>query len=151
MPELTTVGEVIEYAIGAEERAYNLYMSLYNLVDNPAAKKALKEFAEEELKHKAILEGFKEGEVHASTRAKRVDLKLAETLGDVYAEADLTYQEALVLGMKSEKTAYELYTSLADQVDDEDLRKTLLIIADEEMKHKAKFESEYDQYVLKEN
>jgi rubrerythrin len=151
MLELKTVDDVIEYAIGAEERAYNLYMSLYNIADNDAAKKALKEFAEEELKHKAILEGFKSGEVHASTRAKQVDLKLAETLGDAYGEADMTYQEALVIGMKAEKAAYDLYTALADQVDDEGLRKTLLVIADEEMKHKAKFESEYEKNVLKEN
>ncbi|MCP4229709.1 MAG: hypothetical protein GY771_06130, partial [bacterium] len=53
MPELNTVGEVIEYAIGAEERAYNLYMSLHNLAENEAAKKALEVFADEELEHKA--------------------------------------------------------------------------------------------------
>ncbi|MCP4228727.1 MAG: hypothetical protein GY771_01080 [bacterium] len=89
--------------------------------------------------------------MHASTRSKQVDLKLAETLDDVYGEPDITYREALVLGMKSEKAAYDLYTSLAEQVDDEDLRKTLLIIADEELKHKAKFESEYEKHILKEN
>ena len=151
MLELKTVDDVIEYAIGAEERAYNLYMSLHNVADNEGAKKAFKEFADEELKHKAILEGFKGGEVHASARGKQVDLKIAETLGDAYGEPDMTYQEALILGMKSEKAAYELYTSLADKVDDENLRKTLLTIADEELKHKAKFETEYEEYALKDN
>ncbi|MCP4711824.1 MAG: rubrerythrin, partial [Planctomycetes bacterium] len=53
--------------------------------------------------------------------------------------------------MKAEKAAYKLYSNLATAVDDPALKETLLGLAQEEAKHKSRFEIEYDDNILKDN
>ena len=63
----------------------------------------------------------------------------------------MTYQDALILAMKKEKYAFKLYTNLADYAKAENLKNIFLMLAQEEAKHKLRFEIEYDEFVLKEN
>jgi len=53
--------------------------------------------------------------------------------------------------MKKEKASYRLYSDLAEQVDNEELKDTFLWLASEEARHKLRFEIEYDDLVLKED
>ena len=55
------------------------------------------------------------------------------------------------VAMKKEKAAFRLYTDLAASTDDADLKATLLLLAQEEAKHKLRFELEYDEQILKDN
>ncbi|MBI2252229.1 MAG: hypothetical protein HYU63_05765, partial [Armatimonadetes bacterium] len=50
--------ELIAKAISKEQDAYNLYCAYSNIIEDRAASQILKELAEEELKHKKILEGI---------------------------------------------------------------------------------------------
>ena len=70
---------------------------------------------------------------------------------DVEAKPNLSYQEALTLAMKAEKNAYRMYQGLASSTDDPNLQATFLGLAQEEAKHKLRFEIEYDDHFLKEN
>ena len=60
-------------------------------------------------------------------------------------------QEALILAMKKEKVAFKLYTDLAAAVSSADLKNTFLSLAQEEAKHKLRFEVEYDNEIMGEN
>ena len=53
--------------------------------------------------------------------------------------------DVLAFAMKKEKTAYTLYSNLASIAQDEQLRDTLLKLAQEEANHKLRFELEYDR------
>jgi rubrerythrin len=53
--------------------------------------------------------------------------------------------------MKKEKEAFRLYTTLADFTDDPILKDTFHGLAQEEAKHKLRFEVEYDDNILTEN
>jgi rubrerythrin len=53
--------------------------------------------------------------------------------------------------MKREKAAYRLYLDLAAVAEAEELTETFLWLAQEEAKHKLRFEIEYDDQVLKDN
>ena len=53
--------------------------------------------------------------------------------------------------MKQEKAAFKLYSDLARMASTAELRELLLGLAQEEAKHKLRFEIEYDENVLKEN
>jgi rubrerythrin len=79
---------------------------------------------------------------------KVMDLKIADYVMDVEPSSDLDYQDALILAMKEEKAAFRLYSDLAAATDDEALRVTLLALAQEEAKHKLRFEIEYDDHIL---
>jgi rubrerythrin len=53
--------------------------------------------------------------------------------------------------MKKETDSFRLYRDLAAITVDEDLKNTFLTLAQEEAKHKLRFETEYENIVLKEN
>ena len=72
------------------------------------------------------------------------------TLPDVVLIA-MDYQDALIAAMKAEKAAYRLYTDLASATDNADLQGLFKNLAQEEAKHKLRFEVEYDDHILKEN
>lgn len=63
----------------------------------------------------------------------------------------MTYQDALVLAMKKEKSAFKLYMNLSNKIANKELKDLFLMLAMEESKHKLRFEIEYDENVLKEN
>jgi rubrerythrin len=64
---------------------------------------------------------------------------------------ELDYQKALILAMKREKSSYKMYLDLSNSVDDEELQQTFASLAQEEARHKLRFEIEYDDYILAEN
>jgi rubrerythrin len=53
--------------------------------------------------------------------------------------------------MKEEKAAFKLYSDLAARTDDAAAKEVLLMLAQEEAKHKLRFEIEYDDNILKEH
>jgi rubrerythrin len=108
-------------------------------------------FAREEQGHKAKLQAVKDGKLLLSSEEKIIDLKIGDHLVDVETTGDLDFQQALIVAMKAEKAAFKLYTDLAAAADSADLKEMLLSLAQEEAKHKLRFEVEYDDLVMKEN
>ncbi len=152
MGKLTSTDAILDFAIRQEEQAQAFYEDLATKVPNPAMKTALQEFAEEERGHKEKLLQVKGDGTLAKSAGPRVqDLKLADYIVAEEPSPDITYQDALILAMKKEKAAYRLYMTLASMTDYAELKSLLLWLANEEAKHKLRFEVEYDQYILKEN
>ena len=108
-------------------------------------------FAKEEQGHKAKLMAVKTGKKMLSSEKRVLDLKIGDSLVEIEPSGDLSYQDALIVAMKSEKAAFRLYSDLAGATDDANLREMFLSLAQEEAKHKLRFEVEYDDYVLTEN
>ena len=149
-----SVDDILEFAIVGEIAANRFYMDMAAKMKNPAMAKAFTEFAKEELGHKAKLEAVKCDKsftANESTAAKVADLKIADYTVDVEPTPDMDYQDALILAMKNEKAAYRLYTDLAGSTEDENLSQMFAFLAQEEAKHKLRFEIEYDNEVMKEN
>jgi len=143
--------EILDFAIAGEQEAHDFYMGLAKKVERPGMEGLFTQFAREELGHKARLEGIKKG-VRAFAPAKKVtDLKIGDYLVAVDPSATLTYQNALILAMKREKAAFQLYSDLAAQADDAEVKQIFEGLAQEEAKHKLRFEVEYDDMILTEN
>jgi rubrerythrin len=113
--------------------------------------KVFQDFAREEKGHKAKLQAIKQGKLLLPAARKVADLKIANYVVDVVPSTEMTYQQALILAMKKEKASFLLYTQLAETTNDESLRATFSVLAQEEAKHKLRFEIEYDEHVLTEN
>ena len=143
--------ELLDFAIQGEQEAHDFYMDLAERVERPAMKKLLTQFAREELGHKAKLEGIKKGARSFAPAKKVVDLKIGDYLVDVDPTATLTYQNALILAMKRERAAFRLYTDLAAHAEDAEVKQIFEGLAQEEAKHKLRFEVEYDDMILTEN
>ena len=151
MQEWKSVDEVLDFAIGQEEEAAKFYTDLAGYAEREWMKSIFEQFAKEELGHKQKLLDVKSGKLLVSAQKKVLDLKMSDYLADVEPTPDMDYQQALVVAMQKEKKAFRMYSDLAESVDDENLKNTFLSLAQEEAKHKLRFEVEYDDHVMTEN
>jgi len=151
MEQWKSVDEVLDFAIGQEEEAAQFYTSLAGRMDRPWMSKIFKDFAQEEMGHKRKLLDVKAGKKLAPVEGKILDLKIGDYLVDVEPKPDMDYQQALILAMKKEKKAFKMYTDLAAAAGDENLQYLFTGLAQEEAKHKLRFEIEYDDFVMTEN
>lgn len=151
MKQFKTTDDIIDFAIENEIAAYKFYTDLAATVNNPEMKKVFVEFASEEQGHKKLLEDVKKGKTFHVGSKQISDLKIADFTVDVEPTPDMDYQSALILAMKKEKKAFQLYTNLAALAQDATTKQLFLSLAQQEAKHKLRFELEYDQVILKDN
>ncbi|MBN2563597.1 MAG: ferritin family protein [Phycisphaerae bacterium] len=148
---LDTLDKILDFAIGEEENAARLYTNLAGRMDCKHMREVFLAFADEERGHKAKLLQVREGKQMLKVEQRVLDLKIGDYLESVKLSADIDYQDALIMAMKAEKAAFRMYSDLALAADDPALKATLLGLAQEEAKHKLRFEIEYDDNFLKEN
>ncbi len=148
MTKWDSVEAVLDFAIREEEKAAEFYTSLLDQVDDPSVREALRGYAAEEEKHKTKLEALKSQgvELHPS-RLEALDLKVAEYTVDIEVKPGMSYEELLLLAMKKEKAAHDLYTDLAHGAADPAVKDAFLKLAQEESDHKLHFEAEYDDHL----
>lgn len=151
MKEFGSIDDIIDFAIKEEQGAVDFYTDLAGKMDKPWMKEVFLEFAEEEKGHKEKLLAAKERKEILATVEKVPDLKIADYLVEVEPDKEMDYQHALVLAMQKEKSAFKLYTNLAQRSTDSNLKNMFLALAQEEAKHKLRFEIEYDDNVLQWN
>ena len=151
MEQWKSVEDVLDFAIEQEEEAAAFYTELAANAEKPWMKTVFVQFAKEEMGHKNKLLNVKKGGILKPTKEKIIDLKIGDYLVEVEASPKMEYQDALIVAMKKEKAAFRLYSDIAAQAEDESLRDTFLALAQEEAKHKLRFEVEYDENILTEN
>ena len=151
MDKWNAVNDVLDFAIDREQEAADFYNELSGKVDKPWMKKIFADFAKEEMGHKAKIEGVKAGKKLLPAEKKVLDLKIGDYLVDIEITDDIDYQGALMVAMKREKAAFRLYSDLSAQSDDENVQALFAGLAQEEAKHKLRFEVEYDEHFLTEN
>ena len=151
MIEFKTVDDVLDFAIAEEENAAAFYLRLADFAQSAGIRDLLKEFADEELGHKAKLLAIKDGRFPSFPSEKVMDLKIADYLVEVSPRENLDYREALTIGMKKEKAAFRFYSKLAEYAEDPVLKDVFQGLAQEEAKHKLRFEIEYDENILTED
>ncbi|MCP4200038.1 MAG: ferritin family protein [Proteobacteria bacterium] len=147
----STVEEILDFAIQMEQDAVDLYTDLATKTNSQSAKVAFEEDADEERGHKSKLEEIKSGKRLVHGLKPVLDLKISDYIQDQPLGDNPGYQEVLIFAIRQEKIAYKLYTRLAEQAQDESIKKLLLSLAQEEAKHKLSFEVEYDEHIYKEN
>jgi rubrerythrin len=143
-----SIDDILDFAIGEEQAAREFYAHLAEQAPAREMRATFENFANEEMKHKVRLEAIKLGGTLRPAQGQVVDLKIADYLVDVPATPRLDYRSALVLAMKKEKAAFKLYSDLANSASDENVQATFLALAQEEARHKLRFELEYDDLLV---
>ena len=151
MKEWKTADDILDFAINNEQSAVDFYRELAEKASKPWVRELFESYAKEEMGHKAKIEAVKARQQIKSVEGKVMDLKIGDYLVDIEPTPGMDYQSALVVAMKREKAAFRLYSDMAEQVDTEELRNLFLLLAQEEAKHKLRFEVEYDEQILTEN
>ena len=148
---MSTREEILDFAISEEIKAADFYRDLATKAKSPGIRDLLLSFSKEEEGHKFKLEKVKESGFSSSDDRLIEDLKLTDYMVNVEPKSNISYQDALILAAKKEKVAFKLYTKLAELSQDADTRSLFSSLAQEEAKHKLRFEVEYDEFVLSEN
>lgn len=145
MSKVNSNQQALEFAIAKEVEAHHFYLALADRVDNPKMRRVFENLAEEELEHKAKLEL----EVMKLGRTVATEQKPGRS-SDEYILSDsasllaMDYKDMLLLATEKEDAAFRIYVNLAGNARDEEAREMLLALAQEEVKHKLRFEAEYD-------
>lgn len=144
MEYISSIDEILEFAISREVEANQFYISMAKSIENPEMREVCEDLAKEELEHKAKLELelMKKGEVVS-------DFNISNYVMDVDNNMDMDYEQLLLFAIKKEQLSIDIYTDLAAIVKDKESRDTLLSLAEEETEHKQRFEIEYDRLKTK--
>lgn len=151
MKEFKNTDEILDFAIENEQNAVDFYTGMAKIAHNDEMRKTFEQFAKEEIGHKARLIKIKSEGIFSLPTKAVADLKIADYVVKTEQGTDLTYEQALVLAMKKEKAAFKLYMKLSEQTPSDELKQLFLGLAQEESRHKLRFELEYDEFVLRDN
>ena len=145
MSEISPDQEILQFAISREVEAYHFYLALAGRVKSRQMRMVFEDLAKEELEHKAKLEleVIKTGRT-VSTKLKPGHPESDYIISDDPSQLDIDYKDMLLLGMEKEESSFRIYVDLAAKVCDEESREVLLSLAEEEVKHKLRFENEYE-------
>jgi len=143
MSRFNTIEEILDFAIKQEIKSYSFYLELADFVEQPEMAKVLTDLALEELKHKAKLEAVRAGQIIMDEEEVN-NLGIAESVNDIEPDAKMDYLEMLIVGMKREEQARQLYTNLASISLNCQIGDIFTQLAHEEAGHKLRFEIEYE-------
>ena len=146
---LDSMEEILRFAIRKEADAATGYRIAAERA-KPGVKKLFEELAEEEEKHKKKLEMLDLKKIGQMEIKETKGLGLSETMEDIPCGPELTYEEGLRMAIKNEEKSQKFYAATAKLVTDSNLKKLLLILAQEESTHKERLEKIYDDEVLAE-
>jgi rubrerythrin len=124
--------EALGIAIYNEQAAYDFYAGLEHAIENERGKNKFKFLAEDEKRHRQLLEEQYEKESNGqkfvvdSGRVKKVDINV---------DTQTSAIDAVDLALEAEKAAYEFYKHAAEKTKDENGRRMFERLAEDEDKH----------------
>lgn len=149
----------IGIALKKEEDSYMFYKNAEKTVLFKPLKALFKDLAKQEVKHKNILMkeakklegGAKKVEKMTKGPGKSKDYGLSKYLQPQNVKPNMGYQEALIVAMKREEKAVELFDYLKSITTDKDLKNTFNTLYKWEIEHLRTLEEKYDEDILTEN
>jgi rubrerythrin len=142
---------IIDFAIEKEIESVEFYQNLSKEVKSSGESQMLAEFAEQEQKHRNLLETFRAKGITKSMEEYKLkwitDLKRSDYVEDLEYRKGMPYKDLLILAMKREEKALALYNQFLGQAHTEEYKKLFKVLCQEEAQHKLALETIYDDYI----
>ncbi|MEN6444262.1 MAG: ferritin family protein [Methanoregula sp.] len=135
--------KIISTAIDREVEAYTFYRTISDKVKDLALKKLFGELAGEEKQHREFLQGMLAKDVVKMHFDAKADYKVADTLKSPPLTADMKPVDGLVVAIKKELEAMQMYTQLANLSTVTEQKFLFSQLANMESGHKARLEDLY--------
>ncbi|MGZ4903592.1 MAG: ferritin family protein [Halobacteriota archaeon] len=142
--------KIIMGAIDDEVEAYTYYKNVEEKVKDPALKKLFEELAGEETKHRELLETFLAKDAAEFRWKASKDYKIADTLETPKLTEDLKPKDGIVIAIKKEQLAMDMYNELATLSTDAEQERLFTQLANMEESHKARLEDLYTEVAFPE-
>ncbi|MDD1684752.1 MAG: ferritin family protein [Methanoregula sp.] len=135
--------KIISTAIDREVEAYTFYRSVSDKVKDKALKSLFAELAGEEKKHREFLQGMLTKDVSKMKFDASHDYKVADALPSPALSMDMKPIEGIVVAIKKELEAMQMYSQLAKLATDNETQLLFSQLANMERGHKARLEDIY--------
>ena len=135
--------KIISTAVDREVEAYTFYRTISDKVKDPALKKLFGELAGEEKQHREFLQGMLSKDVAKMSFDAKKDYKVVNAMPSPPLSADMKPLDGLVVAIKKELEAMQMYTQLAGLSTDMEQKLLFTQIANMESGHKARLEDIY--------
>jgi len=134
---------IISTAIDREVESFTFYQSITDKVKSPALKSLFAELAGEEKKHREFLQGMLSKDISKMRFDPSHDYKVADTLPPTPLTVDMKPIEGIIVAIKKELEAMQMYTQLAGLSKDVETQLLFSQLANMERGHKARLEDLY--------
>jgi rubrerythrin len=149
----------LSIALKKEEDSFAFYKNAEKTVQFKPLKTLFKDLAKEEVKHKSLIVkemkklegGAKKVDSMTKGPGKTKDYGLSKYLLPQHVKSNMGYQDALIVAMKREEKACELFDYLKTITTDNALKKTFDELYKWEVMHLRMLEEKYDEDILTEN
>ena len=135
--------KIISTAIDREVEAYTFYRTIGDKVKDPALKKLFSELAGEEKQHREFLQGMLSKDVSKMHFDAKQDYKVVNAMPSPPLSADLKPLDGIIVSIKKELEAMQMYTQLANLAQDTETQLLFSQLANMERGHKARLEDIY--------
>ncbi|RPJ52971.1 MAG: ferritin [Methanobacteriota archaeon] len=135
--------KIVSMAIDREVEAYSFYKNISDKVKDTALKSLFKELADEETKHRNLLQGYLTRDFKTMHFDASKDYKVGDSIETPKLTSDLKPVDGLVLAIKKELEAMQMYTQFATLSTDEEQKMVFKELANMERGHKARLEDIY--------
>jgi rubrerythrin len=136
--------EIFDFAMKMEQDGQAYYEKMAKMADNAVLKNILLDLAQDEVKHYNIFKRFKEGDLSATADLKGASSKVMDNAKNVFEQLakkknQFSFGSDVVSAWKEaqkiEKKSEDFYREKAAAEKNDKVKKTILLIADEEHKH----------------
>lgn len=148
---MTTVAEILKFAIQREDEAARGYGDLAQKTTNAALKSLLLDLQADEVSHRKLLRELAVSDDLPQLGSTVPDLRISDYLLDEPIGPDSRMQDILIFAAKKEAKAAELYEQLLARAENAKHKRLFQFLAQQEKRHKLKLEQTYEQEVLQEN
>ncbi|NLX49096.1 MAG: ferritin family protein [Methanospirillum sp.] len=135
--------KIISDAINNEVEAYTFYQTISEKVNDANLKKLFGELAGEEKGHREYLQKLLSRDITSLGFSSTKDYKVGDSIPTPPLTPDLKPVDGLVVAIKKELAAMQMYTQLAAASDDAEVTKLFTELAAMERGHKARLEDIY--------
>ena len=130
-----SINEVLIFAAEKEQSAYEYYTALAARMQDSQTRQLFEHIASQELNHKHIIDKVRRNP-GLDTKTIKLDAELLPKQVRSDRKSKLAIQNAIILAIQREESAYDLYTNLFETVDEDDIKKIFQSLAAEEAGHK---------------
>lgn len=134
--------KIITFAITNEIEAYDFYKAVSDKVKDAGLKKTFAALADEEAKHRKLLESFTSGAKPMHFDESK-DYKVSKSIEKPKLSLSMKPVDAIALAVKNEEEAMDMYTQMASCSADAEQKKMFQSLANMEQGHKVKLEETF--------
>lgn len=149
--DFNSIEDILDFAIESEIEAAEFYEGICEQEEFRDKKDMMRDFAAEERKHQKLLEDVKAGSPGTQLDDYDFtwisDLKRSNYVADIEYHSGMGYSDLLLLAMKREEKALQLYNDMLPKAHNEEQTKVFKMLCQEEAKHKLALETMFDDYM----